>query len=105
MHHHCCDEMRYHVFETDLTNGSDAENKIVYFSPCFREYGIPVMDGCTQVASSYIIIRHCPWCGKELPDSKREEWFDALEKLGYDEPLVQDIPQKFRTSAWYAEDH
>ena len=33
--------------------------------------------------------------------SLRERWFDELEALGLDDPLAQDIPEKFKTEAWY----
>lgn len=65
----------------------------------FDEYGIIVHDG----GESFIGIQYCPWCGKKLPDSKREEWFRQLEKLGFDSPLEEDIPEKYKTGAWYQE--
>lgn len=61
----------------------------------FREYYIDV-DG-----ESMQIMKYCPWCGKQLPNSLREEWFNELEKLGYDEPFDQNIPIEYTTSAWW----
>lgn len=95
--------MRYYVFDADTLDYSDIENKVIYYSSRFREYGIPIKNGTEKVASSYIVIQHCPWCGKELPESKRDEWFEMLEELGYDAPLEQEIPIKFQSSAWYTE--
>jgi hypothetical protein len=48
-------------------------------------------------------IRYCPWCGIELPESKRDLWFDRLEALGFDNPAEQEIPQEYMTAAWYKE--
>ncbi|WP_425490327.1 DUF6980 family protein [Heyndrickxia vini] len=33
--------------------------------------------------------------------SKRDLWFDTLEKLGYDAPYEQDIPEEFNSEKWY----
>lgn len=99
----CCDEMKeniYFIGEKKVYNG-DVNNKVVYYSSRFNEFGILIYDGLNGIATSYILISHCPWCGKKLPESKRDEWFDKLEELGYDEPLSQDIPQEFNSSEWY----
>jgi hypothetical protein len=45
------------------------EDEIVYFWPRVNEYLIPVHDG----GSSGIVMRYCPWCGRRLPASKRED--------------------------------
>ncbi|YCA17088.1 hypothetical protein M1D72_05965 [Vibrio sp. AK197] len=47
------------------------------------------------------MINYCPWCGVKLPESKRDLWFDTLEKLGFDDPTEQDIPEEFNTGKWY----
>lgn len=96
MQKHCCDDMRLHVCETsDHTLGE----KVVCYSARFCEYGIPVAE---DGGASFILISHCPWCGARLPQSKREEWFDTLEKLGYEPSLFsQDIPSEFLTDEWY----
>lgn len=95
---HCCEYMNENVL--DLYNSIDKsdENKVVYFCPSVREYGIPVRE---SNPSSYIVIEFCPWCGKRLPTSKRDEWFDELEGLGYDDPFIQEIPSKYKTDEWY----
>jgi hypothetical protein len=36
---------------------------VVWYYPGRGEFGLPVHDG----GSSYIAIRHCPWCGAALP--------------------------------------
>lgn len=84
-----CSDMEYYL---------DMEDKIIEYFPQFDEYGIPLCDG----GNSHILIFSCPWCGKKLPESKRNEWFDELEKLGIDEPMFNDsIPEKYKTSEWY----
>ena len=90
-------DQRY-IFDKDVEN-----EKLIYFSSKFNEYGIPIYDGENGLATSYVLIQYCPWCGKQLPNSKRSEWFDCLEKLGFDSPLenFDEIPPKFKTSEWY----
>ena len=95
---HCCRELENHLFCVEDTAESSDENRILYFSSRFREYGIPIHN---HGISSYIEIAHCPWCGKRFPGSLREQWFDTLEKLGYDAPLEQEIPLRFRNEEWY----
>lgn len=46
------------------------------------------------------LIYNCPWCGDRLPSSLRDRWFSELESIGID-PLVDEIPAKYKTSAWY----
>lgn len=100
---HCCDDMNRKTLcidKIECLNNLPDENKIIYFSSRFREYGIPIKDR-KRVSSSYIAIQFCPWCGKQLPYSKRDEWFDELEKMGYESPLDQEIPEEFKNSLWY----
>ncbi len=86
-----------------LATGNAADYRlsdaIMIYIDKFDEYGIIVHDG----GESFIGIQYCPWCGKKLPDSKREEWFEQLEKLGFDSPLEEDIPEMYKTGAWYQE--
>lgn len=100
----CCKDMMDNTYCTDhdwdyLGN----EDKLVYYSSKFDEYGLPVYDGENGSASSYVIIQYCPWCGKKLPKSRRDEWFDCLISMGY-EPMedFDSIPEKYKTSAWYS---
>ncbi|MER2010328.1 MAG: hypothetical protein ABS939_23085 [Psychrobacillus sp.] len=78
-------------------NPFDCPDNLIFYSSKFDEYGIIVHDGST----SFIEISFCPWCGTKLPMSKRDLWFDTLEKLGYDDPFEQDIPQDFNSNKWY----
>jgi hypothetical protein len=94
---HCCKQMNEQVTQScEEHNNFSCPDILVYYSEVFDEYGLIVHDG----GSSYISINYCPWCGKKLPDSKRDKWFSELEALGYDSPLVQQIPIKYKTGEW-----
>ena len=77
----------------------DCPDCLLTYSPKFDEYGLIIHDG----GSSCVSIQFCPWCGAHLPESKRDRWFDELVALGFDEPFEQQIPDRFRTDAWYLE--
>ena len=83
----CCIEMEQNIIET----------KSIFYHDVFDEYSIL----CREDNLSFLLLNYCPWCGRELPRSKREEWFDRLEKLGFEDPLFNDdIPMEFKTSRW-----
>jgi hypothetical protein len=68
---HCCEVMRREVERVcdqhpDRFNCPDC---LVHYSPRFREYGLIVHDG----GSSTCLIRFCPWCGAQLPESLRDQ--------------------------------
>jgi hypothetical protein len=75
----------------------DCPDALISYSETFREYGLFIHDG----GSSSQMISFCPWCGASLPDSLRDRWFEELAALGFDDPWVQEIPEAFRTDAWY----
>lgn len=75
----------------------DCPDALVEYISKFDEYGIIVHDGGTAISK----IVFCPWCGSSLPDSKRDRWFDELERLGVD-PSTDDIPQQFQSDAWWS---
>ena len=77
----------------------DCPDCLVSYFAKFDEYGLIIHDG----AQSCISIQFCPWCGARLPESQRDRWFDEWAALGFDDPFVQDIPQRFQTDAWYLE--
>ena len=82
---HCCEEMRTHL--------EDGRLPIVYV-PKFREYGIEYPDG-----SSIQLIRYCPWCGKTLPASVRQDWFEELDRLGLEPEDL--LPNRMKTDEWW----
>jgi hypothetical protein len=75
----------------------DCPDTLVYYSPKFDEYGLIVHDG----GSSHIQIHYCPWCGTKLPESKIDRWFDELERMGFDDPTEEKIPERYQSDAWY----
>ena len=79
------------------TNPYECPDYVIAYSPEFDEYGLIVHDG----GSSSYLIRFCPFCGNKLPESKRDMWFENLEKLGFDDPYSQKIPSEYETDRWY----
>ena len=75
----------------------DCPDCLVSYLPKFDEYGLIIHNG----GSSSMSIQFCPWCGTRLPESKRDRWFDELAALGFDDPSEQDVPDRFKTAAWY----
>ena len=94
---HCCERM-----QAELDKNCSAHDRfqcpdsLIGYVPKFDEYGIIVHDG----GSSIVQINFCPWCGTKLPDSKRDRWFDELEKMGVD-PAGDSIPKEFQSEIWY----
>ena len=82
----CCENMK---------NYND--HGVVVYVEKYDEYGILIKDG----GASYVSIEFCPWCGKKLPDSKRDLWFESLENMGYEEFDDDSIPPEFKTGEWY----
>ena len=85
--HHC--EQHADVFA--------CPDALIVYTPQFDKYGIIIHDG----GSASITIHYCPWCGTTLPDSKRDRWFAELAALGFDDPVMQPIPEAFMSDAWY----
>ena len=88
---HCCADMQMMI----------DEEKSIVFIPEFREYGVPIRDG----GSSFLQMEYCPWCGKKLPGSLREEFFRILERSGITYPCPKDkLPEAMRSEQWWLED-
>lgn len=92
----CCEKMKHFIAQNKSGEEFDSDN-IIYYANRFDEYGIIIHDS----GKSYIIIHFCPWCGKKLPDSKRELWFEELEELGIENPLEEEVPERFNSDAWW----
>ena len=75
----------------------DCPDCLLDYSPKFREYGLIVHDG----GSACSIIKFCPWCGTQLPDSLRDRWFEEMERRGID-PWEGEIPQEFQSNDWWS---
>ena len=84
----CCDDM-----ETHVENGEIA---VRYFAR-FREYGIGYVDDPDTV----VLITHCPWCGEELPESLRDEWYEAIDELRLEPDAEDEIPPEFLCDDWW----
>ena len=96
---YCCDKMKYFINKRcDKHNNvfQCSDNILVYIEK-FDKYGIIIHDS----GESYIVISYCPWCGKKLPLSKRDLWFDELDKLCIESPMEEEIPPKFKTDEWW----
>lgn len=96
----CCEDMNRHTGRTcdEHENPFECPDYVISYSAVFDEYGLIIHDG----GSSKYTISFCPFCGAKLPESKRERWFDELEKLGFDEPIGADnLPEKYKSDAWY----
>jgi|SRR5690606_12428764 len=95
---YCCKSIKYHLDPSNnLSDENDSPDIIIKYIAKFDEYGIPIYDG----GSSMIVIHYCPWCGKQLPESKRDLWFDTLENMEVNVDLADEIPEEFRSSKWY----
>jgi len=96
---HCCERMTEVVNYRcqDHSDPFDCPDSLVYYEPRFAEYGIIVHDG----GSCYALLSFCPFCGKKLPESKRNLWFEELGKRGVHDPWIDTIPEEFRTGEWY----
>lgn len=72
--------------------------KNVGYDDALREYYIVVEKHGDGFFERQMIF-FCPICGKKMPSSLRDEWFDALEEMGID-PLNDQIPEDFLDSTW-----
>lgn len=89
---HCCELMDMFL--------EDPRIPLKYY-PMAREYGIPLSH-----SSAIQLFFYCPWCGKKLPESLREKFFDILEKEYHVEPefdIKQDpnVPEEFKSDEWW----
>jgi hypothetical protein len=71
---------------------------LIGYDATFDEYGLWIHDGPSGFASSSLQIEHCPFCGIELPSSRREQWFDQLDAQGV-EP--EDAPDALKGYGWW----
>lgn len=95
---HCCEDMLREAARVcdKHPNRYDCPDCLIHYSPQFREYGLIIHDG----ASASSRIRFCPWCGAQLPESLRDEWFAEMERRGID-PSEGEIPAEYQSSAWW----
>lgn len=73
---------------------------MIKYSEKFDEYGIPDYIAHNHKNAPIQLIRFCPWCGIQLPDSKRDEWYDKLEEMGIN-PNFDKVPIEYTTDQWW----
>lgn len=89
----CCNEFEKHFKEQ---NGLD---RAIEYDPKTRN--------CFLFGKGGFIYPcwYCPWCGKKLPASLTDEWWDVLEKeYGILDPRGDDrekVPPEFWTDEWW----
>ena len=88
---HCCYEMAMFLEDAQVP---------IYYDSRYREYHIPFSNYAAQG------IEYCPWCGKRLPKSFRDKYFEILETEYRidDVGLAQDnntLPEEFNTDKWW----
>jgi hypothetical protein len=79
---------------------------VIQYDEKWDEYqvDIPGFELINFRSSVVQVIVHCPWCGVLLPTSKRDLWYDKIEKMGFDPNLEPEkIPLKFRSAEWWTE--
>src|SRR5438132_13036054 len=74
---HCCLTMAYNICH----GVNDEEGNLHEFIHYFGEWNEYRLNG--PVAT---LIDYCPWCGKQLPESKQDLWYQTLYSLGYNDP-------------------
>jgi hypothetical protein len=93
---HCCEQMKQQMELECPDHGRSCPDILIRYIDIFDEYGLNIFDG----GNSYIVINFCPWCGRKLPESQRDNWFLKLEELGFNDPFEDDIPEIFKSGAW-----
>ncbi len=96
---YCCKQMKRNVeYRCDEhPSPFDCPDNLIIYIEKFDEFGLIIHDG----GSSFLVIQFCPWCGAELPESKRDRWFEEIESMGL-EPGDDAIPPSHLDRSWYA---
>ena len=85
---HCCELMAEFLGDSRIN---------IHYSPKFREYDTHLINSPAKQCYFY-----CPWCGKKLPESLRDEYFKILrEKYSINSVRTQQIPEEFKTDEWW----
>ena len=91
------------VMHENLLGENNGECELHFgYSPKFREYFIDIK---AEYGGAVHLIFYCPWCGKKLPNSLKDKFFDILEKeLGIDYGDLKTkfkIPKEFKGDEWW----
>lgn len=95
---HCCLDMAWFISEP-VEWESQGPNPVILYSASHREYRIDI----SHRGKSSTLIQYCPWCGKKLPSSLTDKWYETLNELGFADPGEQEIPEKFNLDLWWKE--
>lgn len=73
----------------------------IFYSPQMREYYIPL-----KKSLAVQCIFYCPWCGKKLPESVRNEYYDIIENeykidITPDMEEEKNFPKDFLSDEWW----
>ena len=82
----CCSELPYYI-----------ANEFFIYEEKFREFGVPVCED----GVSFIVVKYCPWCGAQFPDSLRDLWFDKLDEMGIDPDDASRVPEEMKSDLWW----
>ena len=92
---HCCELMNMFLADPRIP---------LFYSAVYREYDIPLLykDEITALQGLF----YCPWCGKKLPSSVQNQWFEILKKeYSLDDPWSDEqeklVPKEFTTDEWW----
>jgi hypothetical protein len=89
----CCDIMRGQTRKCSQ-HSFDCPDYVVKYSAKNREF---YLEG---VNATYILI-FCPWCAKKVPENLREMRQNLLEKIGMVSSYDENIPEEYKTDAWW----
>ena len=71
MRFECCDDMRRHL---EVILGQDDKGPAtIMLDPVTEQFSLD------RSSAPPVPIRRCPWCGAELPRSRRERWLAQLD--------------------------
>jgi len=76
-------------------NKSGCPDMAIIYDARFDEYSIGPRGG----GGDYVLISFCPFCGVVLPKSKRDRYFDELERLRLD--IDDDLPEAYLDDSWW----
>jgi hypothetical protein len=92
---HCCLDLA-NTTQTLRPDGLPDGDRTIAYDPVFAEYRLVEHRGRLHNKP----LRHCPWCGADLPPSRRLKWFAAINHLGFT-PDDPDLPTQFATDQWW----
>jgi hypothetical protein len=69
-------------------------DKRIYWSSIFDEYGL-----ICQPSAEILQVKHCPFCGTKLPQSRRNAWVERLEMEGWN-TWGDPIPSELLSPDW-----